>query len=496
LCEKEAFVAKESNMSGKQFKTIAISAVLLLVLVGCGTTDGTQVISESQSLLSEPVYNPDAILETGSMDPDIDTQIELAVEEGSMPSLSVGVIVGDELVWAKSYGTTPAGIHTAYETGSISKTFTAVAILQLYERGLLGLDADISDYLPFQIRHPDHPNSPITVRMLLNHTSGLTRVTDDYNRFVLRDHAIQDAVNRHFDLDLHELNFDRLYNRGEFYEAYLVPGGTFYSDDVWAGNLGSYEYSNIGFGLLAYIVERVSGQTFEEYLGQNIFQPLEMNESSSQIEAVRDLLAYPYERIEGKYLKVPYRDIPFYRFCRPYQLGCLLRNMISSVGQIPVPKELEDQLNAGYLRFPVYENLAGSAGILSNVPDLAAYLIAHMNEGRAPNGYQLLQPDTIALMHELAANAEGGYFYNSFPMLGVGLGWTVCENGIQGHIGGAPGYGATMLYQETTQGNVGIILLRNWSWGYVTDSDRVMEYGMQYYLPLEPLLLKAGGNVE
>ena len=132
---------------------------------------------------------------------------------------------------------------------------------------------------------------------------------------------------------------------------------------------------------------------------------------------------------------------------------------------------------------------------MSSVPDLAVYLITHMNEGRAPNGYQLLQPDTVALMHELAVvNAEGGI--NTFPMLGVGLGWYVCENGIQGHIGGAPGYGATMLCQETTQGKVGIILLRNWSWSYVMDNDRVTEYGMQYYLPLEQLLFEAGNDVE
>jgi CubicO group peptidase (beta-lactamase class C family) len=395
------------------------------------------------------------------------------------------------LVWAKSYGTTPAGIHTAYEIGSITKTFTSVAILQLYERGLLSLDADINDYLPFQIRHPDHPDSPITVRMLLNHTSGLARRTEDYYRFQLRDHALQDAVRQHVELDLHELNFDRLYQRAEFFKAYLVPGGSLYSDDVWTGAFGSYGYSDIGFGLLAYIVECVSGQSFEDYLDRNVFEPLEMNESSSQVEAVRAFLASPYPRIEGKYIKVPYGDIPFYRFCKPYQLGCLLRNLISPVGQIPVPKELD----AGYVRFPVYENLAGSAGILSSVPDLAAYLIAHMNEGRAPNGYQLLQSDTIAFMHELAANAEGGYFYNSFPMLGVGLGWTVCDDGIQGHIGGSPGYGATMLYQEATQGDVGIILLRNWSWGYVTDNERNMEYGMQYYLPLEPLLFEAGRDV-
>ena len=483
-------------MLGKRFKAIAISAVVFFALVGCGTTEGTEVISESPSMSSEPVTNTDAVPEIGSIDPDVEAQIRHAVEESHMPSLSVGVIVGDELVWAKSYGRTPAGVHTAYNTGSVSKTFTAVAILQLYERGLLELDADINDYLPFSIHHPDHPDSPITVRMLINHTSGLTRTTDDYNRFLLRDHAIQDAVRQYFDLDLHELSFDMLYERGEFFEAHLVPGGTLYSDDVWTRDLGSFEYSDISFGLLAYIVECVSGQSFEDYLDQNIFQPLEMDESSAEVKAVRDLLAYPYERIEGTYLQLAYiRDVPFYSLCKPYQLGCMLRNLISPVGQSPVPKELEDRLDGGYLRFPVYRHLAGSTGILSSVPDLAAYLITHMNEGRAPNGYQLLQPDTMALMHELAVDfAEGSI--DTFPLLGFGLGWEVCADGIQGHIGASFGYGATMLYQETTQGNVGIILLRNWKWDLVTDNDRVTEYGIQYYLPLEPLLFEAGKNVE
>jgi hypothetical protein len=80
-------------------------------------------------------------------------------------------------------------------------------------------------------------------------------------------------------------------------------------------------------------------------------------------------------------------------------------------------------------------------------------------------------------------------------MRGYGLGWTLCHGGIQGHIGGALGYGATMLYEETSMGKVGIILLRNWSWNLVMDYEQVLDYGKQYYLPLEQSLLQEAKNM-
>jgi CubicO group peptidase (beta-lactamase class C family) len=329
--------------------------------------------------------------------------------------------------------------------------------------------------------------------MLLTHTSGLFRETEDYKRFQLRDRAVQKSVEENFGLKLNELNFETPYERGEFFAAYLIPGGEHYSEEVWSEDLGRFSYSDIGYGLLAYIVECVSGESFETYLEHNVFQALELDHTSAQVESVREVLADPYERIEGKYLKVSFRDIPFYRFCKPYQLACLVRNIIFPVGQIPVPKNIEEQLEAGYMRFPVYEDLAGNSGVKASVPDLAAYLIAHMNEGRAPNGYQLLQPETAVLMHKMAVSTSGSINY--FPMRGVGLGWTVCHNGVQGHIGGAFGYGSTMLYQETPQGRVGIILLRNWSWNLVMDYEQVLDYGKQYYLPLEQLLLQEANNM-
>jgi CubicO group peptidase (beta-lactamase class C family) len=465
---------------------------ITLVISSCGPAN-PQGTSASMPMLSSQVVSHSSALELGSIDPNIDAQIQAAVEEGGMPSLSVGIIVNDELVWAKVYGSTPAGLDTAYMTGSVSKTFTATAIMQLFERGLIDLDADINQYLPFQIRHPAHPDTPITVRMILTHTAGLFRETEDYKRLQLRDRAVQEFIEGYFDLTLDELSFERSYERGEFFEAYLIPGGELYSNEVWSEDLGHFSYSDIGYGLLAYLVEVISGQSFESYLDQNIFQPLELEHTSARVEPLRGTLANPYERIEGSYLMVSFRDIPFYRFCKPYQLICLVRNLFSPIGQVPLPRDIEARLEAGYLRFPVYENLAGNNGVMASVPDLAAYLIAHMNEGRAPNGHQLLEPETMTLMHSLAVSAGGSINY--FPMRGYGLGWTLCHGGIQGHIGGALGYGATMLYEETSMGKVGIILLRNWSWNLVMDYEQVLDYGKQYYLPLEQSLLQEAKNM-
>jgi CubicO group peptidase (beta-lactamase class C family) len=459
---------------------------------GCITANA-EGISETEPKVTPPESNHAFVSEIGSIDPNIDAQIQAAVGEGGMPSLSVGILLNDELVWAKTYGSTPAGLDTAYMTGSVTKTFTATAIMQLLERGLIDLDADINEYLPFSIRHPADPDTPITVRMLLTHTAGLCRETEDYKRFSLRDQTIQKSIAENFDLALKELSFETPYDRGEFFEAYLIPGGEFYSDEVWSEDLGRFAYSDIGYGLLAYVVEVVSGQSFESYLDQNIFQPLDMDHASAQVESLREVLANPYERVEGDYLIVAFRDIPFYRFCKPYQLICLVRNLISPVGQIPVSRDMEEGLEAGYLRFPIYEISAGNNGVMASVPDLATFLIAHMNEGLAPNGYQLLQPETMTMMHKLAVS--GGGSINYFPMRGYGLGWTVCHNGIQGHIGGSFGYGATMLSQVTPQGKVGIILMRNWSWNLVMDYEQVLDYGKKYYLPLEQLLLQEAKNM-
>jgi CubicO group peptidase (beta-lactamase class C family) len=474
------------NMNCKQSCLTILIILSCLSLISC-KSQGYQVQGDPSELVPKPEIREDAIVEIGSIDSDIDQQLQTLLEEGGIPSFTVGIVVEDELVWAKSYNGL-AGTDTVYIIGSVSKPFIATAILQLYESGLIDLEADINDYLPFPVRHPKFPNDPISIRTLLTNQSGLTMDVEDYVRFQNPDKVISEYVSHVLGVNLPELNLDPYPSRAEFFEALLIPGGDYYSKEVWSETPGAYQYSNIGYGLLAYIIECVVGESVEEYLQANIFQPLEMTHSGAKLAGLEPYHAYPYQRVQGDYFLIPFRGIPFHRFCKIWDLGCVGKNLFSPGGYLPVPDDIDQYLGNRYLPFPLYENLVGNGGVRSTVPDLSKFLIAHMNGGRAPNGYQLLQPETVEMMHEIAVPVEGSI--NLIPMRGYGLGWTIAEDGLQGHIGGASGYEAEMLYKETPQGKVGIIFLRNWSWELADDYENGFEYWNKYHVGVREILME------
>ncbi len=212
-----------------------------------------------------------------------------------------------------------------------------------------------------------------------------------------------------------------------------------------------------------------------------------MTRSGAELAGLEAFHAAPYLRIQGDYIFIPRRDIPAWRFCTLTQLGCWAKNLTHPGGYFPVPEGFDQQLTNGYLRFPLYENMVGGGGLRTTVPDLAKFMIAHMNGGRAPNGYQLLQTETVEMMHEIAAPHTGSI--NMIPMQGYGMGWTLAEDGIQGHIGGGFGYEAEMLYQETRSGPTGIIFLRNWTWELADDYDNGFEYWKKYHVGVREILM-------
>lgn len=148
---------------------------------------------------------------------------------------------------------------TKFRIASISKTITAIAIMQLVEQNLLDLNADISNILGFDVKNPNHPDEPITVKMLLSHTSTIID-GPTYSSF------LQATVNDYPIPNLSEI---------------LTPSGTFYN----AGQFNTTEpgtyfnYSNINFVILGTIVEIISSQRFDVYCYQNIFQPLGLDAS-------------------------------------------------------------------------------------------------------------------------------------------------------------------------------------------------------------------------
>lgn len=169
------------------------------------------------------------------------------------PGGSIGVMMGDEIVYAKAFGqaslefNVPNTDTTLYNIASVSKQFTAYAMLLLEEQGKISLDDEIHKYFP-EFKDLGHP---VTIRQMIHHTSGLRSL-----------HALMTMAGwRDQDKRTND-DLMRLMSRQE--ELNFKPGD-------------EYLYCNTGYMLMAEIVERVSGQDFISWMDENVFDPVGMN---------------------------------------------------------------------------------------------------------------------------------------------------------------------------------------------------------------------------
>jgi len=233
----------------------------------------------------------------GLSDTDFDQKILHYMKLGHMPSLSACIIKNNSIVWSKAYGECDLKNHkkastdTIYYIASISKSITAVAIMQLYEKGYFKLDDDVSKWLPFDLKNPKYPDVDITFRMLLAHESSLASCgIQHYFYFYVMDYP------------------------PAWLKEFLVPGGSIYCRNAWknyAPGKGCC-YSNINFDILGCIVEKITNEPFGQYCKEHIFEPLNMSSTSfylSEIDKTR--LAVPYIWLVGRYIQVPIFDWDF-----------------------------------------------------------------------------------------------------------------------------------------------------------------------------------------
>ena len=204
----------------------------------------------------------------------LDIWIEEQMAYRQIPGLAIGVIYDQELIWARGYGfsdldrQTPVSPTTPFRIGSVTKGFTATAILQLRDAGKLRLDDPIRRHLPeFTIENPFPDAPPITVWHLLTHTAGLPR-----------DGAYPYWTD-------HEFPTTEELIAGAATQTLVYTPGT------------EYKYSNLGISLLGAIIETVSGENYRDYITQNIFVPLGMKDSSVDPNSAQtDSLAKAYMR--------------------------------------------------------------------------------------------------------------------------------------------------------------------------------------------------------
>lgn len=200
--------------------------------------------------------------------------------------LSVAVIKSGKLVHLKAYGlrdkenNLEVTINTPFTIASVSKTVVSAAIFKLVEMKEVKLDDDINGYLPFLVVNPHFPKSKITISQLLNHHSGI----NDGNA-----------------MQFWTYDGDSKTQLSEFLKEYLTVQGKLYHKSRFVKDTTSYRYSNVGYGLLGYIVESVSKTSLEEFSRKYIFSPLEMNNTSWFLNNLdKSLVAKPYAHSKSK----------------------------------------------------------------------------------------------------------------------------------------------------------------------------------------------------
>lgn len=231
-----------------------------------------------------PVANA-APVATGLVDTAVvDRFVEAQMDKHGIPGLALAVVEDGRVTYVRGYGHAGAGRPMAADVpmpiGSVTKTFTAVAVLQLVERGRIDLDAPVRTYLPWFRVAGDDASAAITVRHLLQHTSGLSDL--GYNRVLDPRTPLEDGVA--------DLRHARLTAR------------------VGA----SFQYFNPNYSTLALIVETVSGRSYGDYVEAHIFGPLGMAHSSgNHRDAAVAGMAQGHSKLFG--FAVP-RDAPTYRY--------------------------------------------------------------------------------------------------------------------------------------------------------------------------------------
>ena len=171
--------------------------------------------------------------------------------------------------WAHIQKKQPTSTATCYHIASISKTFTATAIMQLVEQKQLRLTDTVSRHLPWLAEAADKNMKTITIRQLLTHTAGISR-----------------------DGDLPQWVDDVFPTADHVKEFFLKEGATFFKPGT------QFKYSNYGFGLLGLVIEAVSGASYEAYLKRHIFKPLSLRHTSVEAKAnTAKLMARGYGKL-------------------------------------------------------------------------------------------------------------------------------------------------------------------------------------------------------
>ena len=295
---------------------------------------------------------------------------------------------------------------TIYRIASISKTVGAIGLMQLVEKGLIDLKEDISKYLGYKVRNPKFPNHVITVEMLTTQTSSITDGYDDENPKYDDIRKGYNGVNGWpIDVSLKDL----LTN----------PNSPYYTPCTFADyHPGArWQYSNFGCGIMACIIEKVSGEYYVDYMEKHVFKPLGLDASfkASRIKH-QDKIARMYAY---------YNDSLHFH-------------------------EKEKFINSTLKQYPLGDNFRGPAGgLFISMPDLSVIMRMFLNYGTYKD-VKILRRETVELMYQMHwCGMPKGEDYKA-----KGIQMKVLnhhEIPFRGHTGGAYGVRSYMFFNLEKQ---------------------------------------------
>jgi CubicO group peptidase (beta-lactamase class C family) len=325
-----------------------------------------------------------------------DQYIQKSMQNWKINGASVAVVYDNQVVFTKGYGlrdsqkNLPVDAQTLFAIGSASKAFTTLSMGILVDRGLLEWDRPVRDYLPSFKLFDDFATQRMTPRDLVCHRSGLPR---------------HDLMWYGTSLNRQEL-FDRL--------GFLEPNKDFRT---------TFQYQNLMFMAAGYLIEKISGLTWEEFVKKEVFAPLGMNRSNISVEDTKkdDNISQPYKLIKKQPVQVPFRNL-------------------DAIGP------------------------AGS--INSTAEDMAKWVMLHLNDG-VYGGQQVISKANIDQMHTPTTLITGAFFadlakFEELTDNSYGLGWFMQNyrgHKIIHHGGHIDGFSSMVAFLPREK--VGVVVLTN-----------------------------------
>jgi len=318
------------------------------------------------------------------------------MQQSDVMGLSVAVVKKNKIIYTQSFGlkdsasNTPLTNDCLFRIASISKSFSATSILQLAEAKKLSLDDDISGLVGFKVRNPKYPETIITLRMVLSHRSS---VNDSQGYFTL------DAINPGKNPD-----WAKCYN------------------DYQPGT--GYMYCNLNYNMVGTIIEKISGERFDQYVKQHILDPL------------------------GLYGGYCVDSLDSSRFATIYEYNGETKSFNASPAAYAPRREEINNYVMGYST-PVF---SPTGGMKISAGDLARYMMMHMNKGRY-KGKKIISKKSARQMQTSLSEKEGyGLAIATSDKLIPG-------KTMKGHTGSAYGLYSAMFFHPKEK--FGIVVISN-----------------------------------